>query len=235
MAMGQPASIDRVVCAPSTACPGGRRSHYSGPHTIVGGGGCAPPVDLVGDRDGASSDEDDEDPAEADTRDGPTSSASGSEGRHRDEEVSDSSAPQHGFPVRFGVLNMRGWARRRAEVVATMRWQRHDILDVTETHSCGQGWQFAPLYTTLELGAVNIEGKDVLLWTEAGLTLRPQWATDTDFVVVVQSGDVDRWRLVLVCARPGAAGLALYRRWTDMVMASTLPVVIMGKLNKDAL
>ena len=46
----------------------------------------------------------------------------------------------------------------------------------------------------------------MLVPTEADLTLCPEGATDTKFVVVVQSGDVDRLRLVLVYARVGGGG-----------------------------
>ena len=92
-----------------------------------------------------------------------------------------------------------------------MRRQRLDVLGVTETHSRRQGWQLAPSYTTLESGAVDVEGKAVLV------------------------PEVDRLRLVLVYARPGAAGPAVYRRWTDIVTSSALPVGVMGDFNKDAL
>ena len=75
----------------------------------------------------------------------------------------------------------------------------------------------------------------MLVPEEAELILRPEGATDTELVVVVQSGEVDRLKLVLVYARPGAAGRAVYRRWTDIVASSALPVVVMGYFNKDAL
>ena len=113
-----------------------------------------------------------------------------------------------------------------------MRRQHLDVLGVTETHSRRQGWQFAPSYTALESGAVDVEGNAVLVPEEAELTLRPEGATDTEFVVVVQSGEVDRLRLVLVYARPGEAGPAVYRRWTDIVTSSALPVVVMGTLTR---
>ena len=116
-----------------------------------------------------------------------------------------------------------------------MRRQRLDVLGVTETHSCRQGWRFAPSYTALESGAVDVEGKAVLVPEEAELTLRPEGATDTEFVVVVQSGEVDRLKMVLVYVRPGAAGPPVYRRWTDIIASSALPVVVLGDFNKDAL
>ena len=184
---------------------------------------------MVGDQQSSSSKE--EDGGQADSS---SSSASGSEDWDSDKEVADRKAPRHAFPLRLGVLNVRGWARKRVEVKATMRRQRLDVLGVTETHSRRQGWQFAPSCTALETGAVDVEGKAVLVPEEAVLTLCPEGATDTEFVVVVQSGEVDRLHLVLVYARPGAAGLAVYHRWTDIVTSSALPVVVMGDFNKDA-
>ena len=183
-----------------------------------------------GTQQSASSEEEDEGHA-----DSSSSSASGSEEWDSDQEVIDKKAPRQGFPLRLGVLNVRGWARKRAELEATMRWQGLDILGVAETHSRRQGWQFAPSYTALESVALDVEGKAVLVPEEVELTLRPEGATDTEFVVVVQSGEVDCLQLVLVYARPGVEGPAVYRRWTDIVTSSALPVVVMGDFNKDAL
>ena len=106
---------------------------------------------------------------------------------------------------------------------------------MTEIRSRRRGWLFAPSYTALESGAVDVEGKVVLVPEEAELTLHSEGATDTEFVMVVQSGEVDRLKLALVYALPGAAGPAKYRRWTDIIALSALPVVVMGGFNKDAL
>ena len=77
---------------------------------------------------------------------------------------------------------------------------------------------------------LSVEGKAVLVPEEAELA-----ASDTEFVVVVQPGEVDCLRLVLVNAWPGAADPTLYRRWTDIITSSALPVVVMGDFNNDAL
>ena len=82
---------------------------------------------------------------------------------------------------------------------------------------------------------MDVEGKAVLVPEEAELTLRPEGAIDTEFVVVVQSGEVDRLRLVLVYAWAAAAGPAAYHWWTDIVTSSALPMVVLGDFNKDAL
>ena len=92
-----------------------------------------------------------------------------------------------------------------------------------------------PHITAFESGAVDMEEKAVLVPEEAELTLRPEGATDTEFAVVVQSGEVGRLQLVLVYARRGAAGPGVYCRWTNIVTSSALPVVVMGDFNKDTL
>ena len=73
---------------------------------------------------------------------------------------------------------------------------------MAETHRAGRGGNFPLLYTALESGAVNLEAKAVVVPTEAELTRCLEGATDTNFVVVVQSRDVDRLRLLLLYARP---------------------------------
>ena len=140
------------------------------------------PAAVLGDQQSASSEGEDDGQA-----DSSSSSAAGSEDRASGQEVTDRKTPQHGFPLRLGVLNVRDGARKRAKVEATMRRQRLDVLGVTQTHSRRQGWQFAPSYTALESGAVDVEGKAVLVPEEAEFTLRPEGATGTEFVVVVQS------------------------------------------------
>ena len=99
--------------------------------------------------------------------------------------MTDKKARPHGLRLRVGVLNVRGWAQKKAEVGATMRRQRVDVLGMTQPHSHRQGWHFAPLHTGLESGAVDVEGKAVPVPEEANLTLRPEVTTDTEFVVVV--------------------------------------------------
>ena len=76
-----------------------------------------------------------------------------------------------------------------------MRRQRLDSLGVTQTHSHRQGWQFAPLYTALDSGAVDVEGKVVLVLKEVDVTLRQR-------TLSLCWRCVDRLQLVLVYAGP---------------------------------
>ena len=103
-------------------------------------------------------------------------------------------------------------AGKTTEVEGTLRKQRLDILGPTKTQSRRLGWQCVILYTSLELGAGNVEGKAVIMLVEAGLTMRPQGATNTKIVVPMQLGDADRPTLVLLYVRPGVAGPVLYRQ-----------------------
>ena len=52
-----------------------------------------------------------------------------------------------------GFPRERRWKRQRQHLV---------VLGVSETHLRREGWQFAPLYTALESGAVNVEEKAML-------------------------------------------------------------------------
>ena len=106
---------------------------------------------------------------------------------------------------------------------------------MTETVLRLQGWQFAPLYVALESGVVNMEGKVLLVVMDVELTLRPEGGTDTEFVPVVLSGDIEHLRLVLLYARPLAGGPAVWCKYTNMVITSTLPGIILGVFTKDAL
>ena len=88
-----------------------------------------------------------------------------------------------------GFPRVRKWKRKR---------QYLGFLGVTETHSRREGWQFAALYTALESGGVDVEGKAMLVPTEGGLIFLHKGAANTNLDVVVQLGDVDRLRLVPV-------------------------------------
>ena len=85
-----------------------------------------------------------------------------------------------------------------------------DGFGVTETLSLWQGSQRAPLYVALQLGAVDVEGKALLVPTALEPTVRLEGATHTEFVVVVLWGGVEWLRLVLVYVRPRAAGPAVW-------------------------
>ena len=50
-----------------------------------------------------------------------------------------------------------------------------------------------------------MEGKAVWVREEADLTLHPEWATDTEFMVVVQSEEVYPLNMAVVYAPLGAA------------------------------
>ena len=123
----------------------GGHGRHLGPHVVAGNGRCTPPWGAGGHGGG---------PAECFLKGeggGPggqsSCSASGSEDWDSGQEVTDGKAPRHGFPLQPGVLNVRGWARKRAEVEPTMRRRHLDVLGMTETHSHRQGWPFAPSHS----------------------------------------------------------------------------------------
>ena len=113
-------------------------------------------VAVEGDQQSASSQEEDEGQAGSSSP-----SALGSEEWESDQEVTHRKAGRLGLPLRLWILHVWVCAWKRAEVEATMRRRRLDVLGETETHSHRQGWQFAPSYTALESGAVDVEGKVV--------------------------------------------------------------------------
>ena len=131
MAAGQPGHVGGVVCTPTTASPVGGHGRHLGPHTAAGSGNVLRPEEptaVLGEQQSASSEEEDEGPT-----DSSSSLASGSEDWDNDQEVTDRKAPRHGFPLRLGVLNVRGWpgGRRKwrplCDDSASMSWapQRH--------------------------------------------------------------------------------------------------------------
>ena len=119
MAPGKPGHVGGLVWASPTARPmGGTAASWVCTMLLAVGDVLHPGelVAMVGHKQSASSEEEDEGQA-----DSSPSSASGSEEWDSDQEVTDRKAPRHGFPLRLGVPHVRGWAQKRAEVEAAMR------------------------------------------------------------------------------------------------------------------
>ena len=85
----------------------------------------------------------------------------------------------------------------------------------------------------LESGAVDV--KVVVVPHDADLPCAPRGPQIPSSWWWCNQREVHCLKLVLVYARPGAAGPAVFHRWTDIVASSAVPVVVMGDFNKDTL